>query len=102
METAIVEILLNGNVSNTTTRLVSAPEVAILRSIHGGDAVTNVTEVTRGSAGNSDEVERLRRVYGKIAFEKVYPGAMPSLPKTFADVGVEATADRPARRQKAD
>jgi len=100
METALVEILLNGNIGNSTTRKVSAPEVAILRHIHGDDAVVNPGEASRSGRSNVEEVERLRRIYGKPVVDKVYPGAMPVLPSTFASVGVET--EKAARRQKAD
>lgn len=102
METALLEILLNGNIGNTTTRRVSAAEVLVLRNIHGDDAVTNPSESSRSSRSNSDEVERLRGLYGKAAIEKVFPGVMPTLPNTFSSVGVEIASERSSRRQKAD
>ena len=41
MQTAIAEILLNGNINNTVVKKITAAEVPLLRHIHGSDAVVN-------------------------------------------------------------
>lgn len=102
METALIEVLLNGNVGNTIIKRVTASEVTILKQIHGDDAVTNPSDIIKTSTSNPEEVERLRRVYGKSAVEKSFPGSMPVLPSTFASVGIDVGNERSARKQKSE
>lgn len=102
METALIEVLLNGNVGNTVTKRVTAAEVAILKNIHGEDAVTNAADISKSSRSNAEEVDRLRQFYGKKAVDAVFPGAMPTLPTSLAAVGIEVAAERQPRKQKVD
>jgi hypothetical protein len=102
MQIALAEILLNGNLQHSTVRVVSAPEVLILRDIHGGDAVINVAEPAAIERTNAEEIDRLKLYYGAEAFSKVYPGSMPKLPTAFAEVGVEASKEANKKAIKAD
>lgn len=86
MQTAIVEVLLNGSVQNTTVREATAAEIVILRSIHGDDAVINITPVKGVSFSHSEEVDRLKRFYGDETFKKVFPGSVPKLPMDLKEV----------------
>ncbi len=93
MQIALAEILLNGNLQHSTVRVVSAPEILILRDIHGSDAVINVTDSATLERTNAEEIDRLKLFFGSEAFTKVFPGSMPKLPTTFAEVGVEVSKD---------
>ena len=93
MQIALAEILLNGNLQHSTVRVVSAPEILILRNIHGNDAVINVNESANLERTNAEEIDRLKLYFGADVFSKVFPGSMPKLPTTFAEVGVEFEND---------
>lgn len=88
MQTAQAEILLHGNIGSTVVRIVTPAEVPILRLIHGDDAVVNVVPKEAIKRTNAEEVERLKAFYGEELFAKVFPGALPKLPDTLAEVGV--------------
>jgi hypothetical protein len=90
MQTAQAEILLHGNISSTVVRIVTPAEIPILRSIHGDDAVINIEPKGDTKRTNAEEVERLKGFYGDVAFAKVFPGALPKLPMTLAEVGAAA------------
>lgn len=88
MQTAIAEILLNGNINNTVVKKITAAEVPVLRFIHGNDAVVNAKADETFKRTNIEEVERLKAFYGEETFAKVYPGSLPKLPATLAEVGL--------------
>lgn len=94
MQIALAEILLNGNLQHSTVRVVSAPEILILRNLHGNDAVINVTDAATMERTNSEEIDRLKLFFGADVFAKVFPGSMPKLPSTFAEVGVEVAGSK--------
>lgn len=88
MQTAIAEILLNGNINNTVVKKITAAEVPVLRFIHGNDAVVNAKADETFKRTNAEEVERLKGFYGEVVFSQVYPGSLPKLPSTLAEVGL--------------
>ena len=88
MQTAIAEILLNGNINNTVVKKITAAEVPLLRHIHGGDAVVNAKADETFKRSNAEEIERLKGFYSEEVFAKVYPGSLPKLPATLAEVGL--------------
>lgn len=90
MQTATAEILLNGELSTTVVKPVTAPEAVVLRHLHGNDALVNVKFLEDRSVSNAEEIERLKMTYGDDVFAKVFPGALPSLPVSFAAAGIEA------------
>lgn len=98
MQIALAEILLNGNLQHSTVRVVTAPEILILRDIHGGDAVINVADPVTVERTNAEETERLKIFFGSEAFSKVFPGSMPKLPTTFAEVGVAVTKEASGKK----
>jgi hypothetical protein len=89
MQIALAEILLNGNLQHSTVRVVSAPEIAILREIHGNDAVVNLSDVNSVRRSSAEELDRLKLFYGPTVVTKVFPGNMPKIPSAFEDVGIE-------------
>lgn len=103
MQTALVEILINGNLQHSVVRVVTAPEVIVLRGIHGKDSVINVSEVSTVKRSNAEEIERLGLYYTPDIVSKVFPGSMPKLPTTFSEVGVETPKESKANKaDKAD
>jgi hypothetical protein len=98
MQIALAEILLNGNLQHSVVRVVSVPEVMILRTLHGGDAVINVTDASSLERTNSEEIDRLKLFYGSDVFSKVFPGSMPKLPTSFAEINVEVAGGKKAAK----
>jgi hypothetical protein len=92
MQTAIVEILLNGNIQHTTTRRVTPAEIVVLRYIHGSDSVVAPTEIESIKRSNLDELNRIKAVYGDETIKAVFPGAMPKVPSDLSEVGIEPEA----------
>jgi hypothetical protein len=89
MQTANIEILLNGELTTTIVKPVTPAEAVILRHLHGDDALINGKALADSSVSNEDEVERLKLVYGDKVFAVCFPGALPKLPATFAEAKVE-------------
>jgi hypothetical protein len=100
MQTAIVEILLNGNIQHTVTRRVTPAEIVLLKHIHGDDSVVAPVEIESTKRTNTDEVNRLKAIYGEEVFKAVFPGAMPKVPSELSEVGVTVEAS-PAPGAKA-
>jgi hypothetical protein len=100
MQKAIAEILLNGSVQNTVTKIITAAEVPILREIHGSDAVINGQGMVTTKRTQAQETARLKAEYGDQVFSKVYAGTYPQLPATFGEVGmdIEKTEIKPAKK----
>lgn len=89
MQHAIVEVRLNGSIQHTLTKPASVPEIMILRSIHGDDAIDFISQHDGAKISNADELARLRRVYTVPFVSKVFPGSSPKLPSLLADAGIE-------------
>jgi hypothetical protein len=94
MQTANVEILINGDMLNTVPKRITAAEVPILRSIHGNDSIVRFREFEDSDVKESEEIERLISVYGKIVRE-IYQGPVPRLVTAFSEVGI-AGGEAPA------
>lgn len=89
MEHANVEIRLAGSLENTVRKEVTAPEIAVLKAIHGHDAVVNIKKSRTVSVEQSVERARLEKNYGEVAIARFFPGVTAKLPSTLAEVGVE-------------
>lgn len=89
MQTALIEILLGGELTNTVVKPVSVPEAIILKRLHGDDALRDGKYAGESALGNAEEIDRLKLTYGDRVFESAFPGALPSLPTTFAAAGIE-------------
>lgn len=80
---------------------VTVAEIAVLRAIHGDDAVVNIKPTYMDKVKHSEELERLRLWYGpsnitkegKRLIDEVYPGRAPTLPVNLADIDVEYTGE---------
>lgn len=90
---------------------VTVPEIAVLRAIHGGAAVTDMRPyVLDGKPQTRDitdpeERERLARKYQRgddgVTIDKLF-GAMGALPKTLRDIGIDPQAAAAELRRKAE
>ena len=90
MEYANTEIRIGGSLENTVIKEVSAPEIAVLRAIHGEDALVNTVKSRIDLDVNSkSERERLTKIYGVEVLKRLFPGALSVIPSKLADVGVE-------------
>ena len=57
-------VRLNGDTSSEVSKLgVTAPEIIVLRHIHGADAVVRIEPKTQHRASHSEERDRLTRIY---------------------------------------
>ena len=100
MQIALAEILIKGSLQHSIVRIVTAPEVTVLRDIHGSDAVINVTDVSTVKRSNYEELDRLKLYFTPDVIVKIFPGALPKLPTTFAEVGVDLP--KPEKADKVD
>jgi hypothetical protein len=93
MQRGSCEVRLGGDLLNTVILTsVSPAEVAILRHIHGSDAVVNLRQHGNDQGKAVDEKSVLSQRYAR-AYKEVFPGQSPQLPNTFADIGIDFTAD---------
>ena len=94
MHTATVTVRLNGDMRHTVEKHgVTPPEIAVLKAIHGEDAVVDIIATGMDKREHLAEMERLRDVYktqlGLI--NQMFPGIRPDLPARLDDLGVEYT-----------
>jgi hypothetical protein len=89
MEYANIEIRLAGSLENTVIKEASAPEIAVIKAIHGHDAVVNIKKSRVGQVEQAVERDRLGRFYKDEVIAKLFPGVTSKLPTTLAEVGVE-------------
>lgn len=65
MEIANIMVALGGDKGNTVPKYgVTAAEAAVLRAIHGDDAVFDIQPTGEIEVSNRDELERIRLTYG--------------------------------------
>lgn len=89
MEYTNVEIRLSGSRDNTVVKEVSAPEVVVLRQIHGHDSLVGPKFSRVADVSIAEERKRLDNTYDPVVVEKLFPGALGTLPTTLAAVGIE-------------
>lgn len=68
---------------------LTAPEIVLLRKIHGEDAVLNIEAVAETNRPIAGEYDRLVGLYGREVVVEAFPGAITSLPKTLAEAGID-------------
>ena len=89
MDYANVEVRLAGSLENTVRKEVSSPEIAVIKALHGHDAVVNIKKSRVSSVDQATERDRLGKFYGDEVIAKFFPGVTSKLPTTLAEVGVE-------------
>lgn len=82
------DVRIGGDNNNIVPKKdVSVAEVAILRHIHGDDAVDNIQSTGRTDTISAvKERERLKTIYKPALVMSVFPGAMPALPTKLEDI----------------
>ena len=103
-------IQVGGDKLNTVrkhgTDTITPSEIMILRDLHGDENVCDLKVVADVSRSQSEELIRLRGVYGADKVNKVYQGSMPTLPQEWKDIAgyigseIEFAPDMVRRRSK--
>lgn len=95
MQTANVMLAIGGDAKNTVPKYgVTAAEVAVLRYIHGEDAVFDIEVTGSVERTHRQEIGRLTEVYGRQEGERrvspavadLYPGAAARVFETFDEL----------------
>lgn len=83
-------VLIGGDIGNSIQKeRVSAPEIAVLRSIHGNDSVRNIVIKSNENVDSAQERERLAGIY-KDEFIAGLFGKFGELPETLEAARVES------------
>lgn len=111
MQTANIMLAIGGDRGNTVPKYaVSVAEIALLRAIHGADAVFDVEPLEapamdEGKAvSNRAELNRLRHVYdakdadGNRVVDQVYPGAAARVFETLDELELADEYFKPTER----
>lgn len=107
MQHASCQIALNGDITFTVVKPdVTVAEIALLRAIHGADAVRNIEPTFMDKRPHAEERDRLAREYGnakdhddKPYLPQLFPGLSP-LPVTFRDIGLDIDGSEPIEEEK--
>ena len=102
-------VFLGGELTSSVWKAdVTVAEIALLRAIHGDDAITTIVPTYKATVKAAEELDRLRALYGssnvskegKRLVDDIYPGRAPQLPTTLADIDVDAVeaADEPVAK----
>ena len=87
MEVATVTVRLAGDLNMQIPRHgVTPPEAAVLRAIHGSDAVVDIKNIHMDRREHRAEKARLLERYDRKVVERLFPGVLPQLPITFKDI----------------
>jgi hypothetical protein len=101
MQICTCEVRLNDSAGHTVPKTEVTPaEILILQAIHGASAVVNIRPTKQDRRGNAEEWDRLHSAYGRAPdglmdagngtlLAKLFPGAMPKLPVTLKDIGMQ-------------
>lgn len=93
-------VRLNGDTGNTVLKSeVTVAEVAVLRSIHGNEAVVDIKPVRQCKTPHREERDRLSLIYGAPRVAALFPGMIPRLPVTLDDIALVVEGDLPESAQ---
>ena len=111
MQTANIMLAIGGDRGNTVPKYaISVAEIALLRAIHGEDAVFDVEPLEAPAmdegvaVSNRAELNRLRRVYdakdadGNRIVDQVYPGAAARVFETLDEIDLPEDYFKPTER----
>jgi hypothetical protein len=109
MQTANVLVSLGGDHGNTVPKYgVTAAEIAVLRAIHGDDAVNDVEPSGDVKRSHRDERGRLLAIYGaakddnqKPIVEGMFPGVAARVFETIAELDLDESMFKATGRLKA-
>lgn len=95
MEIVQCNVALGGDLNNTVPKAeVTIAELALLRVIHGEDAVRDVEVTGETAVSSAEELARLRETYpardheGRFFVNVLYPGAAPRLYQKLAELAL--------------
>lgn len=96
MQTVNCRVALSGDMLNTVPKYdITVAEVALLRAIHGDDAVHDISPIGERTVSPRAEVMRLAETYrarnedGRFIVAEVFPGGSPAnVPMTLDDLGL--------------
>lgn len=99
------KVRLAGSLYNEVPKSdVTVPEIIILRTIHGGDAVAEIVEIDSVKRSDAEERDRLAHIYGAaIKNRQEIVGGLPALigfsgtPLPADASGLPATGGKPAK-----
>lgn len=99
MQIANCHVRLSGDMTNEVFKPgVTPAEVAVLRALHGANAVVKIQPTVMDKRPHAQEFDRLKQAYGDKVVTAAFPGALPQLPVNFKDIGIDVYADdKPAR-----
>ena len=114
MQTANILLAIGGDLGNTVPKYrVSAAEIALLRAIHGDEAVFDVEPLDLPAVDeegevltNRAELQRLKLVYqaakidNKPIVEMLYPGAAARVFETLDELGLAEAHFKPVAHAK--
>ena len=106
METAHVLVALGGDKGNTVMKYdVTAAEIAVLRAIHGEDAISDVEPLGDIVVTGREERQRLFDLYGSALdgtgrpiISVVFPGVTARLTERLDDLGLVPEQYKPTAR----
>lgn len=109
MQTASILVALGGDLGNTVPKHdVTASEIAVLRAIHGNDAVLDIEPTGDIKRSNLEELSRLRATYGnakdtenKAIVDVLFPGAAARMFATIDELDLDDTFFKPTARATA-
>lgn len=110
MQTANILLSLGGDHGNTIPKWgVTAAEIAVLREIHGDDAVNDVEPVGEIKRSNREERARLVAIYGgaknaeqKPIVESMFPGVAARVFEKIDELELDESFFKPTGRLNAN
>lgn len=109
MQLVNAEVALGGDQGNTVPKYGITPtEIAVLRAIHGDEAVLNIEPVGEVKRSHRDELARIKGIYGnartgenEVIVEVLFPGMAARVFETLEELGVDESFMKPASRVSA-
>lgn len=105
MQTAKVLVNIGGDAGNMVPKTVTAAEVAVLRAIHGEEAVHDIEPIGDEPVSQRDELDRLRQTYGRASDGEsrsivglLFPGAGARVFENIAELGLPESLFKPIAR----
>lgn len=105
-ETANILLALGGDAGNTVPKFdVTAGEIAVLRTIHGEDAVIDIEPQGVVERSHRDELTRIRGIYGRATdgnmnriVDILYPGAAARVFESLDELEIPETFYKAEKR----
>lgn len=104
MRTLKCTVRLAGKLDQTVpNKIVTIPEIAVLRAVHGDDALVDIVPLPKEQWArtqhdgfdrswprtNGEEVERLKGIYGDELMAKLFGPVAPRLPTRLRDISID-------------